>query len=321
MKISGRVARQILLLSLLLMIVPAVMFPERLGSGLGGSSLLYVMYELVFYCIVIFLHDRRVSLSSMAKAAAICLVFRNLLSISFGLMIAGMYAMQLKVALMLGMFGYLPGLLMHIAMSPFVIRPLLTQLYDSTPVRRAVAPPKGESGGASIWISREKGFSGSQPIATKQVRSSSGGVAPVPASSSSDAGSVNGFDDVCRFMAQDTTVRLVAVVDAEGLLLSCQESPGLDAEDWSPFAVTMFDHMAGTLDRFDMPSPDMIDMTFKEHKLILARHESICLMVVANRQANDLLNIRASRGVEIIKKYLTERYGAPSSHNREKSYV
>ena len=45
MTISGRIARQILLLSLLLMIVPAVLFPERLGSGLGGSSLLNIAYE------------------------------------------------------------------------------------------------------------------------------------------------------------------------------------------------------------------------------------------------------------------------------------
>jgi len=321
MKISGRVARQILLLSLLSMIVPAVLFPERLGSGLGGLSLLYVIYEVVFYSAMIFLHDRKVSLAAMMKSVAVCLVFRALLSISFGLMISGMYAMQLRIALMLGMFGYLPGVLLHIVITPFVIRPFITQIYVISPVRRVVAPLSGEVSGTSISFSRERGFSSNQPVTAVQVHPEEVIATPKAVPSSSIRSSENGFDEACRYISLETTVKLVSVVDSEGLLLACHEGTGMDAEEWSPFAVTMFENMANTLDKLNMPSPEVIDMTFREHKLILAKHESICLMVVADRQVNDLLNVRAIKGAEMIKKYLTERHGAQLPHNLEKSHV
>ena len=54
MVIGDRVRWQILLYSLVLIVVPMVMFPEKLGLDLAKASLVNALYELVFFGVVIF---------------------------------------------------------------------------------------------------------------------------------------------------------------------------------------------------------------------------------------------------------------------------
>ena len=61
MYITGRIGRQILLYSLLLMIIPMIIFPEKFGSSLGKASLINAMFELVFYGLVIYFFNRKAS--------------------------------------------------------------------------------------------------------------------------------------------------------------------------------------------------------------------------------------------------------------------
>ncbi|HKK21787.1 MAG TPA: hypothetical protein VJ983_09970, partial [candidate division Zixibacteria bacterium] len=73
---NGRIARQILLFSLLVLIIPMILFPERLGTTLAKASLVYVLFELVYYGIVSFILNRHASLVQLAQAAGLCIVYR-----------------------------------------------------------------------------------------------------------------------------------------------------------------------------------------------------------------------------------------------------
>ena len=134
MDISGRVARQIVLFSLLVLIAPMVLFPDRLGLGLAEASLFYAVYELVYYGVVTLLLFRHATAFKLVQVASLCLVYRLVLGALFGFLIAVAYTMSLSVALTLGMSSYLPAILLQIAATPFILKPLATELI---PVRKS----------------------------------------------------------------------------------------------------------------------------------------------------------------------------------------
>jgi hypothetical protein len=58
-----------------------------------------------------------------------------------------------------------------------------------------------------------------------------------------------------------------------------------------------------------------------EGKMVVAFESDFALMVVSERQLTDTLNIRVTQGLEIVRKYMAERYRQLSSKDVEKSYV
>ena len=54
---------------------------------------------------------------------------------------------------------------------------------------------------------------------------------------------------------------------------------------------------------------------------MVAREESFSLMVIAERQIDDFLNIRINQALEIIGKYVAERYSRKLFVNVERTYV
>ncbi|MFQ5453806.1 MAG: hypothetical protein ACE5D6_06430, partial [Candidatus Zixiibacteriota bacterium] len=109
MEISGRIARQILLFSLVVLIIPIIIFPERFGMDLAKASLINAMYELIFYGLVIYIFNQKVSLFQLFLLAGICLIYRFILGLILGLLIVVMYPMSISIAVTLGMSSYLPA--------------------------------------------------------------------------------------------------------------------------------------------------------------------------------------------------------------------
>lgn len=325
MEISARIARQTALFSLLLLIAPMVIFPERFGSSVLRASLIYAMYELVFYGLVIWMFNHRASLLQLVQAAGVCFVYRLAVGAVFGLFIAIAYAMNVKVSLTLGISGYLPALLLHVVATPFVLRPLWRQMLPREE-RRLVRPlhlePKvePESGLTSIAVSKKRGLSvaGVEPIKVSEAKTKSAGFdtfSQIP-----DAGG-NGFERAVRYIGGDASVLMAAVIDHEGLLLGQFSRNQLDCEDWAPYALTLFEVNNRVLSAGQWGRAEKLRIEMAENRLILAAEQSYTIMVMAAWQADDLLNIRINQGLEIIKKYVAERYGVGFYDNAEKNYV
>ena len=327
MQVSGRVTRQILLLSLLVMIVPMIVFPEQFGFLLGQASFLSLAYEFVFYGLIVFLFNRRASLWQLLQISGVCLLYRFGIGMLFGLLITVMYSMRLTVSLTLGMFSYLPAVLLHIAAAPFILMPLIRLLYpfERRPQRSAepiqsAAPPRAEThqetGPVSLVASKERGYQPPPQPRPQPAPRKRPGRDSTPA-----VKEVNGFDLATRHVGGDASVQLVTLVDAEGLLLSRFTRGELDAEDYAPYSMLYFQNAQTVLDRSGLGASEKMDLTLKGNRVILVRDCGVCMMIMAERRGDDLLNIRVNQGMEIVKKYMTERYGENTADNVERTYV
>lgn len=325
MEISARIARQTALFTLLLLIAPMVIFPARFGSSVIKASLIYAMYELVFYGLVIWMLNHRASLLQLVQASGVCFVYRLVVGAVFGLFIAIAYSMNLKVSMTLGTSGYLPALLLHVVATPFVLRPLWGQLLPGEErhlVRplQAEPPVEPESGLTSISVSKARGLSvaGVEPVRVAETKTKTTGFdtfSQIP-----DAGG-NGFERAVRYIGGDASVQMAAVVDHEGLLLGQFSRNQIDCEDWAPYALTLVEVNNRVLSAGQWGEAEKLKIEMADNRLILVSEQSYTIMVMAEWQADDLLNIRINQGLEIIKKYVAERYGVRPYDNAEKKHV
>ncbi|MDF1545813.1 MAG: hypothetical protein P1R58_12030 [bacterium] len=321
MNLSTRVVRQVALLSLLIVIAPMVAFPEQFGTGLGKASLLNFVLELVFYCAAIYFLNKTNSLPSLLKAGAICLVYRVLVGVLLGLFVTLMYSMSIKVSLTLSMFGYLPGLFLHIAATPFILRPLLSADRPRSvdkPIPKPEASAAAPGGMTNVAASRDH----RPPDDSRFKPPTRPAAKATPAiAKGTDVARNNGFDQATHHIGAEPSVKVAVLVDQEGLCLSYFSRGDISHEEYAPFAVQYFEQLQPSLDRNSMGAPEKMVLTLNEHKLFLARSGLFHLLVVAERQADDLLSIRVTQGLEIAKKYFADRYGEKSPVKPEKAYV
>ena len=324
MEFGGSNGRQILLLSLVVLIIPMLVFPNRLGTGLVQASLIYIIYELVYYGVITFVLTGRRSLVPLAQGAGVCLVFRLALGATYGLLIAAMYSMNARVSLTLGMSSYMPAVLLHVLTVPFILSPALRQWLMPPKTRPAARPQAQETEapmeGKTTFVTTAPS---SRPAPQPAFRTDTT-ARKEPAERETRPyrpGDADGFERAARYLGEDGSVQVAAVVDLEGLLLGHFKRGGHDAEAWAPLALLFYEQNQDVIDRFGGGVPERIAFMLKDRKVIVAREDTFFLMVVAERQNDDVLNIRISQGLDIVRKYVAERYGHDRAVNTEKSYV
>jgi len=322
MNISGRMSTQLLLFSLVIVVVPMVLFPERLGMNLAKASFLSAGIELAFYGFVVYWFHRRTNLMRLIQAAGLCLVYRLGVGAVFGLFIALMYSMNLKVSMSLGLSGYLPAIFLHIALTPFILRPWIKEILAESDRREKRTT---ETPAVTSTPERAQAAPAAAPRATAPLRNFDPAPRPRVSASRNSAtpgpGEVNGFDKATSYIGEHSAVLVAAVVDLEGLLLSSFSRQGCIPEDWAPFALIFRDQNEDILTRFQSHSPRRIDIVAGDKRIVVAYEEHLSLMVVADYHTDDLVSIRINQALDMIKKYVTDRYGAEPVVNAEKEYV
>ena len=325
MNLSNRVIRQITLLSLLMVTAPMVAFPEQFGTDLGKASFLGACFELVFYCVVLFAFHRTQNLARLVGAGFLCYLYRLSLGVMLGLFISVMYSMNLSVSLTLSIFGYLPGVVLHILTTPFILK---SAFGEEAPGGRrmtqdSTASTLPASGTTQFVATRENrpnqisAYKAKERVkpATSEFKSSRSKF------SESDSKRISGFDQAVSHIASESSVLLAVLVDREGLCLAQTGRGDFIAEDYAPFAREIFEQVQSPLDRCQVGRPLRMELYQAEHKVFLARSEHFDLMVLAERLSDDLLGIRVGQGLEIAKKYFADRYGDKSPVKPEKAYV
>lgn len=330
MEFNGKLIQRILLFTLAVLIVPLVAFPERFGTELARGSLIFVLYELVYYAVVVFLLQRRGGLIQLVQAAGICLVYRLCLGAAFGLLIALMFGMNVRVSVAMGLSSYLPAILFHVGLVPFILKPIHDQFYKITSRPRREASPQvhsGESlerGRTSLVVSRARGFVKDAPaslaVSESQVIESSFDDEP---SSSAPVihTDLNGFERAVRYVGEHGSVHLAAVIDHEGLLLAHFVRHNTDAEDWAPLALIFFDENQRVLEKNQQESLEQLDLVLRDKRVSLARYGYCHLLVVSERESGDVLRIRLHQALDMIRKYVDERYSDKLKPNAETIHV
>lgn len=322
MEISGRKARQILLFSLLVLIVSMFIFPKKYGTGLPDAPLVNVAFELVFYGLVVHLLNRKLSPMQLISSAGLCLIYRFVLGAIVGLLIVAVYGWHLKTALVAGLGSYLPGMLLQIVAAPFILKPVIDDLHiQRMPVRPpapSVTTPAVSESTTSIAASKKRGYSRKAQSATAEPFTA-------PSSPTTQVTAAppegSGFERATKYIGEDGSVLVAAVVDRDGLLLGNFSRRGEEAEDWSPFALTLVERNKEVASRLNCAAPEKIDLLFDDKRIVVACESAYSLMVVSERAMDDVLNIRINQGLEIIRKYVAERYSEKLIGNVEKTYV
>ena len=313
--------------------LPLLLFPELFGAQLLRASWHYLLYEIVFYGFVAVPLFRCTSLVDVLKVAGLSLAYRLGIGALFGLAIAALYAMDFQVAMTLALFSYVPGLAVQIVLTPLALLPVLRQLAPrgrgarSLPRREPTHAAPAESAHAPFpgQPARERNASTESQARPRDTRQPEAPLMHSRAAAESNPVTVtadlNGFERAVRYIAEHGSVYFVAVIDQEGLLLANYYRGKIDPQDMAPLAVMFFEWNRAVLEKGRLGDAEKIDITLKEKRLILGRIGDWCMMVMSERQADDLLNIRINQGLDMLKKYVAERYGAGRQTEVEKTYV
>jgi len=328
MSISGRSLWQLQLFSMVVLIVPMIVYPAMLGTELQKFVPTYILYELLFYFIVTFILYRQVTFFQAIQISGVCLIYRMLLGCLFSFLLAAVHSMSMNISFTLGMFSYLPALLLHIIATPLMVKPVLDGVYSQSfrgrvvkSIEMPLSAPK-ELGMTALAYSRErKSAKPSSRTSSKTVSYKNPMDHRMAKEVQTTNSEMNGFDRATKWVGEDGSVRLVAVIDNEGLLLSNFTRGGVVAEDIAPHALTIMATCAQRMEKLDFDTPERIDLVLKGERIVLATEKNCSLMVIADRRSDDLLNIRINQAIEMLRKYMSERYSAELHPTMEKSYA
>jgi len=317
--------RVILLFSLILMIIPMVIFPKRLGLPLISGSAVYMLYEFVFYGLVLYFFRRQTKLVTVLIGSALTLVYRMGLGAGFGLTIIIMYNIDSTIAFSLGMGKYLPAVLLHVLAAPFVMHSVYMGLADKLSPRRRPVYRREVSRPAAVKTEE----------ATKPVTPSNENIpAPVSGISSRKSASQrkgsetavdsdNQFERAVSYIGESGAVRMALLVDEEGLPLArfsrCDEDPEL----WAPLSIILEGANRNLLHQYSRRGgiPDRIDIGTRNMRIILRRIEHVTLMVLAEQNVDETILIRIAQAADMVRKYMSERYSPALFARVEERYV
>ncbi len=327
------------------LVVPLIVFPAMWGLELARATWVGIALQLAWFGFVIYLFNRRASLMQLVQWAAVCLVFRLALGALFGLTVSLMYGMNLQISLDLGLFAYLPGLMIQAGLAPFALNTILGRVERS--MKRLQPEPEAEASNVDnqqeratvkreTIVAQEYSEQPSAPVRRAEARRE---LSPAPEERQpvwqnvskpgrepqreqhAAGGEANGFDRAARYVGEDGSVHFAAVIDHEGLILGQFARRNWVPEDWAPYALSMLDMHRTLGERAEWGAPERLDLHFADARVSVVGDEHLVLVIFAERHQGDVLNIRINQANDMIRKYMAERYGHLTTVNAETKYV
>lgn len=319
MTIANKDGRLVLLISSLLIVVPMVIFPSKLGMDLAAGSFIYSVVEILYYGVMLFIFRPKTSPAKLLAGSGLTFLYRVALGTLFGVLIAIMYNVGFSAALTLGISRYLPAILIQVLVAPWAMRPIYLSFVGEEP-RSARRPTR------------------SYPKPTTEREESSRPHLPPRAEPRPLAGhdrfatdsrpeltlgpDINGFERAVKYLGEHHAVLVATVVDGEGLTMASYKKGELDPGDWAPLSLLFQQSLESILKRNKEGNrPDRIDLAFGTRKLAIMKTSDFNLLVLSNREEDDLLGIRITQAAEIVRKYVSERYGRVKPSAAEEKYV
>lgn len=325
MAIFGHQTSRVALGTAIILAVPLIAFPGRIGSELGSAAVWTIALELAYYAATIYLFNRRAVLPLTMMMSGLCLGYRLAAGALFGVIISMIYSLGVMDGIRIGVYGYLPVVIIQVAGTPYVLRAYLERFSVPRPTLKAPKPQpvvrEQQQPVSSIAISKEKGivsesrqFTAPEPEAKRPATTSD-----VYAANYND---LNAFDRAVKYLGEHGSVFLALVVDPEGLLLANFKRGSLIPEDWAPLAMVIFEQNRRSLERSRLGVPEKVDLVFQEKRLVITHEVNYTVLVLAERQADDTLAIRMNQCMEMIRKYYAERYSQKQQEvNAERVHV
>jgi hypothetical protein len=311
---------QVLLFSSMLMIIPMFFFPARFGLDPGMGSFTYSIIEIIYYLAIFYLFYPGAGLLHLFQGVGLTFLYRIIMGTIFGIALWVIYSTEFSVSLTLGVSRYFPAIILHVLVAPFVMKPFFLAIAGQSRSRRQ--PEKGAY--KKPEVGRDK-TGRVKPHPRKKKPSTSAGVQEAEYDSSAGiqiGQDLNGFERAVRYLGEYHAVLLAVVVDSEGLSTAVFRRGEIDPDRWTPLTLLFQESARKLLERNAEGSQlEYLDFAFDSRKLAIAKAGGFSLLVLSAHEEDDLLGIRITQAVDIVRKYSSERYGHLLSAVTEEQYV
>jgi len=295
-----REMRGILLISLLVMVVPLVLFPRDLGLKLTSSVPLLVTLELCWYALVLFIVFSKADAPRVLLSVLVTLGYRIGLGVGFGILLPVMFSLALSSSIKMGIYGYPPVILLQALVAPFVLKPVLGFLMEK-PERRKAAEP------SETTFAREAAKPAFSETASQSVRDP-GGRGPSSKETEPKAGGGEKLESFLHYLREYDGVKAAVLVDHEGLVLAEDSSSDSDPETIATYAKHIKEANDQILNQMGEKSSERIGIYTADAWICLNEIDDFTLAVVSDRRTDELLSVRIQQSTGMIKRYFCQKY-------------
>ena len=286
------------MLSLFVMVVPLVFFPNDLGLRMDLPFLLLSAFELGWYVVILIILFSKASVLRVLLFAFLILLYRFSVGIGFGLLLVAMFSLDLSFSLKSGIHQYLPSILLQAVMSPFILRPSFEMITRRPGKRRKVFETPKETIPES-------------PSAFLQTQTPKPGGDQMKVTFSTeekDRAQSADLENALHYLREYSGVKGALLVDNEGLVVACDRSSDLDPETFASLAVSLKQANDLFLKRINEKGLERIGIHTPDLWISLNQILGFTLVIVAHRHTDELLSVRISQATGMIKKHLEQRY-------------
>ncbi len=291
-KENRREQRLLILLGFFLAVVPLAFFPNDLGVKIDTTPFLVFPFEMLWYFVVYLLLFSELPLSVPFLYALITLGLRLIIGAVFGMLLYIMFPLETISLMKVNIFTYFPALLIQATLLPFVVKISLGNTIEAS------------------WKERKRPhkvfLSSFQPSEEKKET-----VAEKPEKIQVD------LEAALDYVKEYSGVEGVILLDQEGLVVANRVNSGWDDEKIAPLALLLRKINSQELGKIDTSPIERMELLSQKLWISLNNIGDFTLVCLAHRSTDELLNIRILKAVEMIRKYLDEKYAGIFSKNQE----
>jgi predicted regulator of Ras-like GTPase activity (Roadblock/LC7/MglB family) len=118
------------------------------------------------------------------------------------------------------------------------------------------------------------------------------------------------FQTAVEYLTEYSGVTGAVIANPEGLVIAHSGNSGFEPDSYAALSLQLIESVQTPLQRVTSPDIDSLTVKTASCWVTVARTKQFLLVVAAERQTDDLLNIRITRSFDMISSYLREKYSS-----------
>ena len=291
-KENRREQRLLIVLGFFLAVVPLAFFPHDLGVKINTTPFVVFPFEILWYFVVYVMLFSGLPLLAPFLYSLVTLGLRLLMGTVFGMLLYIMFPFETISLMKVGILTYFPALLIQAALLPFVVKISMGNTIET------------------YWKERrrpKKVFLPSfQPSEEEKEKATE-----KPEKIQVD------LEAALDYVVEYSGVEGIILLDQEGMVISKRINADWDDEKIAPVALLLREINSKELGKIDTSPIERMELLSQKLWVSLNNIGDFTLVSLAHRSTDELLNIRILKAVEMIRKYLDEKYTGIFTKNQE----
>ena len=303
MQVQPQEIRHTALLFLIVAIVPLIFYPNDLGLKFDSSMVLYILGELIYFGLIVYLFMDSPPAKIAITAAVMCLGFRICAGLCFAMLLFLITGVNAGEAFSGGMLLYKPAILLHTLTAPFILLSLFRSYFDLS---------EKESGSKFAYSPATSSQAQEERIPTRPEITNRPHQQPVIIGAAKDVEpvekSLKDFDSAVKHVFELSAVKFCVLFDNDGLPVAFAGDNLTLRDIWAPIGRLIGEQIQQSLARVGDLVLEGFHLELDAYRLHL---NSVCymwLLVGADRQSEELEKVRMGQAVEMIKRIYHQKY-------------